>query len=62
MRAAGRPVILLANKCEGRASDEGFYDAFKLGFGEPSRFRPSMGWASAISNAMRFRRSASRPR
>lgn len=35
VRAAGRPVILVANKCEGRASDEGFYEAFKLGLGEP---------------------------
>ncbi len=35
IRASGRPVILVANKCEGRASDAGFYEAFKLGFGEP---------------------------
>src|SRR5690606_29514329 len=35
VRASGRPVVLVANKCEGRASDEGFYEAFKLGFGDP---------------------------
>ena len=35
VRASGRPVVLIANKCEGRASDEGFYEAFKLGLGEP---------------------------
>jgi GTP-binding protein len=35
IRASGRPVMLVANKCEGRASDAGFYEAFKLGFGEP---------------------------
>ncbi|MCC7253005.1 ribosome biogenesis GTPase Der [Hyphomicrobium sp.] len=35
VRASGRPVVLIANKCEGRSSDEGFYDAFKLGLGEP---------------------------
>jgi GTP-binding protein len=35
VRASGRPVVLIANKCEGRTSDEGFYDAFKLGLGEP---------------------------
>ena len=35
VRASGRPVVLVANKCEGRASDEGFYEAFKLGLGEP---------------------------
>jgi GTP-binding protein len=35
VRAAGRPVIVVANKCEGRAGEEGFYAAFELGFGEP---------------------------
>jgi GTP-binding protein len=34
-RTSGRPVVLVANKCEGRASDEGFYEAFKLGLGQP---------------------------
>ena len=35
VRASGRPVVLVANKCEGRAADEGFYEAFRLGLGEP---------------------------
>ena len=35
IRASGRPVVLVANKCEGRAADDGFYEAFKLGLGEP---------------------------
>jgi GTP-binding protein len=35
VRAAGRPVLLVANKCEGRSSDAGYYDAFKLGLGDP---------------------------
>ena len=34
-RKTGKPVLLVANKCEGRAGDEGYYAAFKLGFGEP---------------------------
>jgi GTP-binding protein len=34
-RASGKPLILIANKAEGRASDAGFYEAFSLGFGEP---------------------------
>ena len=34
-RTSGKPVILVANKCEGRASDGGFYEAFEMGFGEP---------------------------
>ena len=29
------PVILVANKAEGRAGDDGVYEAFSLGFGEP---------------------------
>ena len=35
VRNSGRKVILVANKCEGRSSDEGFYDAFSMGFGDP---------------------------
>src|SRR5262245_45480843 len=34
-REAGRPVVLVANKCEGRAGADGFYEAFQLGLGEP---------------------------
>jgi len=35
LRDASVPVILVANKAEGRAGDGGFYEAFSLGFGEP---------------------------
>jgi GTP-binding protein len=35
VRASGRPVIIVANKCEGRAGEDGFYAAFELGFGDP---------------------------
>ena len=34
-RKTTRPVILLANKAEGRAGEGGLYDAFSLGLGEP---------------------------
>src|SRR5262245_42810215 len=34
VRASGKPVILIANKCEGRAGVDGYYDAFRLGLGE----------------------------
>ena len=27
--------MLVANKCEGRAGADGFYEAFRLGLGEP---------------------------
>jgi GTP-binding protein len=35
VREAGRPVILVANKCEGKAGRDGFYEGFELGLGEP---------------------------
>jgi GTPase len=35
VRQSGRPTILVANKCEGRAGTEGFYEAYQLGLGEP---------------------------
>jgi GTPase len=34
-RSAGKPVILVANKCEGKAASGGFYEAFQMGFGDP---------------------------
>src|SRR5581483_10697320 len=35
VREAGKPVILAANKCEGRAAEAGLYEAYELGLGEP---------------------------
>ncbi len=35
LRAQGRRVILVANKCEGRIGATGLYEAFDLGLGEP---------------------------
>ncbi|MEM9668810.1 MAG: ribosome biogenesis GTPase Der [Pseudomonadota bacterium] len=35
LRQADMPVVLAANKCEGKAGLSGLYDAFALGFGEP---------------------------
>lgn len=35
VRNSGRPVILVANKCEGRKGADGYYEAFELGVGEP---------------------------
>jgi len=35
LRRSGRPVILAANKSEGRAAESGFWDAFELGLGDP---------------------------
>ncbi|MEM8986529.1 MAG: ribosome biogenesis GTPase Der [Pseudomonadota bacterium] len=35
LRKGGRPVVLAANKAEGRAGEDAFYEAFELGLGEP---------------------------
>lgn len=35
VRSSGRPAVLIANKCEGRAGQDGFYEAFELGLGAP---------------------------
>jgi len=35
VRQSGKPVVLVANKSEARASEAGYYEAFKLGLGEP---------------------------
>jgi GTP-binding protein len=35
VRGSGKPVILAANKCEGRAAEGGLYEAYELGLGEP---------------------------
>ena len=35
VRGSGKPVVLAANKCEGRAAESGVYEAYALGLGEP---------------------------
>ena len=35
VRRAGKPLILIANKAEGRAGEAGAFEAFDLGLGEP---------------------------
>ena len=35
VRRSGKPVIVVANKCEGRAADAGVLEAYELGLGEP---------------------------
>lgn len=38
VRQMHKPVILLANKCEGKKLEDGIYEAYKLGLGEPIPF------------------------
>ncbi|MEQ1718188.1 MAG: ribosome biogenesis GTPase Der [Hyphomicrobium sp.] len=35
VRGSGKPVILVANKSEGKQGTDGYYDAFSIGFGAP---------------------------
>ncbi len=43
LRQSTVPVVLIANKAEGRAGDSGLYEAFSLGFGEPIAFSAEHG-------------------
>ena len=35
LRKTGKPLILVANKCEGKKASDGLMEAFRLGLGEP---------------------------
>jgi len=43
LRKRAARVILVVNKAEGKAADEGFYDAYNLGLGEPLRLSGEHG-------------------
>ncbi len=43
LRRGGKPVILVANKAEGRAGEAGALEAFSLGLGEPVTFSATHG-------------------
>ncbi len=43
VRRSGKPVIVAANKCEGRAADPGVLEAYALGLGEPMRISAEHG-------------------
>ncbi len=43
LRRSGKPVVLVANKSEGRAGDAGALEAFGLGFGEPAQISAEHG-------------------
>lgn len=40
---AANPVILLANKCEGRLQEDSVHEAYRLGLGEPIPFSAEHG-------------------
>src|SRR5262249_11129820 len=35
LRRSQTPIVLVANKCEGKGQDSALYDAFRLGLGDP---------------------------
>ena len=43
LRKGGKPVILMANKCEGTAAEAGALEAYSLGLGEPIAFSAEHG-------------------
>lgn len=43
LRRAHKPVILLANKCEGKIQEDSRFEAYKLGLGEPIPFSAEHG-------------------
>ncbi|WP_445193078.1 ribosome biogenesis GTPase Der [Sphingomonas sp. Tas61C01] len=43
LRTADAPVILLANKAEGRAGEQGILESLSLGFGDPVQFSAEHG-------------------
>lgn len=43
VRTGGKPVILLANKCEGKLQEDSIHEAYKLGLGEPIPFSAEHG-------------------
>lgn len=43
LRQTRKPVVLLANKCEGRLQEDSIHEAYKLGFGQPIPFSAEHG-------------------
>jgi GTP-binding protein len=43
VRQSGKPIVLVANKCEGKGGDNGYYEAFSLGLGDPIQFSAEHG-------------------
>lgn len=43
IRPAGKPVILLANKCEGKQQEDSIFEAYGLGLGQPIAFSAEHG-------------------
>ena len=54
LRKSRTPVVLIANKCEGKGTDEAFYDAYRLGLGDALAISAEHGQGlDAIYDALR---------
>lgn len=54
LRRSGKPILLVANKCEGRAAEAGLAEAFELGLGEPIAISAEHGLGMAdLADALR---------
>jgi GTP-binding protein len=65
LRRAGKPVIVVANKAEGRAGEAGVHEAYALGLGEPVPVSAEHGEGmgelyAAVAEAARGREGAAR--
>ena len=43
VRETGKPVVLLANKCEGKLQEDSIFEAYSLGLGDPIAFSAEHG-------------------
>ena len=59
LRRRGKPVVLVANKAEGKAGESGALDAYGLGFGEPIALSAEHG--EGMSELYRRAQARSRP-
>ena len=48
IRRSGKPVVLVANKCEGRFGESGLMDSYGLGLGEPALLWKAAGESSLL--------------
>lgn len=62
LRISGKPIIPVANKAEGKKGEAGYYEAYRLGFGEPVPISAEHGEGMAdLYQAVRIISEADRP-
>lgn len=62
LRISSKPIIPVANKAEGKKGEEGYYEAYRLGFGEPVPISAEHGEGMAdLYQAIRIISEADKP-